>query len=272
MVERIVPGEPEWDEFSAHHLARYLFAAQQTQGCRVLDAGSGSGYGARIMRTAGAASVTGVDLDPQAVQWAAQRFGGEGVDFQVGDCQALDRMAGPFDLITNFENLEHLRQPERFLEAAGRLLDPHGRLLVSTPDRAASPPWVAGRPRNKFHFQEWYREEFATLLRKHFAEVEIWVQVESRSLQCRRAAVDALRQGLLWANPLTILAWRKWPPGEKRRRAWKQLAGLAAPAPGDYPILPAATAPLLGTSAFHLAVCRQPLTARSSGSVRNSPL
>ncbi len=260
MVERIVPGAPEWEEFSAHHLARYLFAAQQAQGLRVLDAGSGSGYGARVLRTAGAASVTGVDLDPQAIQWAAEQFGGDGVEFQVGDCQRLDRLAGPFDLITNFETLEHLRQPERFLEAAGRLLGPQGRLLVSTPNRATSPPFVAGRPRNAFHFHEWYREEFETLLRKHFAEVEIWVQVDSRSLDSRRAAVEALRQGLLWANPLAMLVWRKWPLGEKRRRAWKQLAGLAAPSPGDYPILPAATASLLGTPAFHLAVCRQPLT------------
>ena len=259
-VERIVPGGPEWDEFSAHHLARYLFAAQQARGLRVLDAGSGSGYGARILRTAGAASVTGVDLDPQVVQWAAEQFGGDGVEFQVGDCQRLDGLAGPFGLITNFENLEHLRQPERFLEAAGRLLGPQGRLLVSTPDRAATPPFVGGRPRNKFHVHEWYREELQTLLRKHFAEVEMWVQVESRSLDSRRAAVETLRQGLFWANPLTMLFWGKWPRGEKHRGKWKQLAGLIAPSPGDYPILPAVTAPLLGTSAFHLAVCRQPLT------------
>jgi SAM-dependent methyltransferase len=259
MVERIVPGGPGWNEFSAHHLARYLFAAQQTQGCRVLDAGSGSGYGARILRTAVAASVTGVDLDPETVRLAAERFGGDGVDFRVGDCQGLDGLAGPFDLITNFENLEHLRQPARFLEATCRLLGPQGRLLVSTPDRAASPPFVAGRPRNEFHFHEWYRDEFEALLRKHFQEVEILVQVEANSLASRRAAVDALRQGLFWANPFAMLIWRKWPPGEKGRRKWKRLAGLAAPSPGDYPILPAATASLFGTTAFHLAVCRQPL-------------
>jgi hypothetical protein len=131
--------------------------------------------------------------------------------------------------------------------------------LVSTPDRAATPPYVAGRPRNEYHFHEWYREEFETLLRKHFQEVEIWVQVESQSLVARQAAVDALRQGLFWANPLSMLLWRKWPLGEKRRRAWKRLAGLAAPSPSDYPILPASTASLLGTSAFHVAVCRQPI-------------
>jgi SAM-dependent methyltransferase len=262
MVERIVPGGPGWAEFSAHHLARYLFAAQQTKGCRVLDAGSGSGYGARILRAAGAASVTGVDLDPEAVRWAAERFGGDGVEFHVGDCQRLDSLTGPFDLITSFENLEHLHQPARFLEAAGRLLGQEGRLLVSTPDRAATPPFVAGRPRNAFHLHEWYREELETLLRSHFADVEILVQVESRSLDSRRAAVDALRHCLFWANPLTMLIWGKWLPGEKGRGKWKQLTGLVAPSPGDYPILPAATATIVGTSAFHLAVCRQPLTVR----------
>jgi protein-L-isoaspartate O-methyltransferase len=50
MVERLVPGEPEWAEFSAPHLARYLFAAEYARGRRVLDAGTGSGYGARNLR------------------------------------------------------------------------------------------------------------------------------------------------------------------------------------------------------------------------------
>jgi SAM-dependent methyltransferase len=262
MVERIVPGGPGWDEFSAHHLARYLFAAQESQGCRVLDAGSGSGYGSRILRAAGAASVIGIDLDPEAVRWASERFGGDGVEFQVGDCQRLDALAGPFDLITCFENVEHLQEPARFLQSAARLLGEKGRLLISTPDRASTPPFVAGRPRNVFHFHEWYRDEFESLLREHFGEVEMLVQVESCSLASRRAAVDTLRHCLFWANPLTMLIWGKWVPGTKGRGRWKRLAGLVAPSPGDYPILPAATAAIVGTSAFHLAVCREPLTIR----------
>lgn len=182
--------------------------------------------------------MTGVDFDPRAVEWAVEQFGGDGVEFQVGDCHQLDRLAGPFDLITNFENLEHLPQPERFLEAAGRLLGPQGRLLVSTPNRATLPPFVAGRPRNAFHFHEWYREEFETLLRKHFAEVEIWVQVESRSLDSRRgsggpAAGPALGQSAGHAGLAQMAAGRKAPAGlEATGRTGRALAGRLSDSPG----------------------------------------
>ena len=258
MVERLVPWGPEWAEFSPHHLARYLFAADFARDRRVLDAGAGSGYGARLLRSAGASAVVGVDIDPEAVRLAQSQFGGDGVEFLLDDCQRLDRTTGVYDLVTNFENIEHLQDPRGFLAAAGRRLGPGGLLLVSSPDRAASPPPVDGRPRNQFHVVEWFRDEFEKLLREYFEDVDVRVQVESTSLRCRREAVAALREGMTWANPLSISTWRKWPFGSRRQRPWKQLAGFAAPSIGDYPILPAATAALFGTPAFHVAVCRQP--------------
>ena len=210
-IERAVPGDASWLELAAPHLARYFFAAEMARGRRVLDAGCGSGYGARILQAAGAAHVLGVDLDPQAVAHAKAHYGGAGIEFLVDDCRELGRVAGPVDLICNFENIEHLEEPERFLAAAGRCLVPDGTLLVSTPDRAATPPFVAGRPRNPFHVHEWYADEFAALLRAHFAQVELRVQVESLAAAARRDAVAALRQGLLWSNPLAMLLWRSSP-------------------------------------------------------------
>jgi len=258
MQERLVPGEGEWTEYAAHHLARYQFAAQYAQGRRVLDAGSGSGYGTRLLKSAGAASVQGIDVDPEAVRLASQRFGGEGVEFLLDDCEQLAKVTGPFDLICNFENIEHLEHPERFLAAASRLLTPEGVLLVSTPDRASTPPFVNGRPRNAFHVHEWYQDEFHALLAPHFANVALWVQIQSAALESRAEAVEALREGLMWSNPLLVFLWRKLPWIPKRQRPWKKLAGLAAPTAGDYPILPPATASLFGRSWFHLAICRQP--------------
>ena len=49
-VERAVPGEAIWGELSAPHLARYLAAAEYAKGRRVLDAGSGAGYGASMLK------------------------------------------------------------------------------------------------------------------------------------------------------------------------------------------------------------------------------
>ena len=76
------------------------------------------------------------------------------------------------------------------------------------------------------------------------------MQIRSTALESREAAVAALRQGLLWCNPLAIFIWRKFPAAAGRPRPWKQFDGLAAGSPGDYPIVPLETASLLGTIVF----------------------
>lgn len=261
MDERIVPGELSWTQHHADHVARYLFAAGFCQGRRVLDAGCGVGYGSTLLITAGAAEVCGVDIDDESVSRAKTQFGALGATFLVDDCQALANVSGPFDVICSFENIEHLERPERFLQRAGQLLAADGALLVSTPDRQIMPPFVNGKPRNEFHHHEWYLAEFRQLLEAHFAEVEMRVQVSSHSLRQRQQGLDALREGLLWANPLLTFLWRKWPFGPKSKRGWKKLAGLAAPSAADFPIVPERIAPLYGESWCHFAICRKPILA-----------
>lgn len=257
-AERAVPGEAEWLEFSAPHLARYLFAADFVRGRRVLDAGTGCGYGARMLREGGADQVVGIDCDKATIGLAQARFGGEQVRFVQDDCQTMRQVSGPFDVICSFENIEHLQRPEQFLATAGARMAPEGVLLVSTPDRASTPPYVHGRPRNPYHTVEWYTDEFAALLQEHFHDVDLRTQVQATAVTGRQEAVAALRQGLTWCNPLAALLWRKFPFARRSVRPWKKLAWLAAPSVGDYPIVPRALAPLFGRSAFLVAVCRRP--------------
>lgn len=260
-VERAEPGTPQWAELAAPHLARYLFAAERVAGRRVLDLGSGAGYGAAVLRSAGAATVLGVDADAAAVGRAQARYGGAGVAFTVGDCQELADVPGDWDVISCFEAIEHVPRPEALLAAAGCRLAADGVFLVSTPDRAATPPFVRGRPRNPFHEHEWYRDECTALLRRYFRDVEIRVQVETTTSQARRAAVRALRTGLMVSNPLSMWAWRKWPCLRREERSWAALAGLAAPGIADFPIVPAAVADVYGSAQFTVAICSQPVAA-----------
>jgi SAM-dependent methyltransferase len=259
-VERAKPGTPQWAELAAPHLSRYLFAAERVAGRRVLDLGSGAGYGSAVLRAAGAATVLGVDADAAATAWAEARYGGAGVSFTVGDCQECADVAGDWDVISCFEAIEHVPRPEALLAAAGRRLAADGIFIVSTPDRAATPPFVAGRPRNRFHEHEWYRDEFAALLRRHFHDVEIRVQVETAAAQARRDAVEALRAGLMASNPFCVWAWRKWPFTQRGARGWARLAGLAAPGIADFPVVPVAVADVYGSAWFTVAICRRPIT------------
>jgi 2-polyprenyl-3-methyl-5-hydroxy-6-metoxy-1,4-benzoquinol methylase len=262
-VERASPDHPSWAKHASHHIARYLFASEFVVGRRVLDAGCGSGYGAVLLREAGAASVVGVDIDPQAVRAAQENYGGSGIEFLTDDCQQLQQVSGPFDVICNFENIEHLPHPEQFLKAAGRVLAPEGVLLVSTPDRGNMPPYREGKPANPYHHQEWYYDDFAAFLSEHFASVEVRTQVEATAVTARKRAVKILRQALLWANPLTLLPWRWWSrDSASGQRSWRVLDDLATSGPADYPVVSRRVAPILGRSCWHLAVCQHPRTVR----------
>jgi SAM-dependent methyltransferase len=255
-VEQAGPYLPQWPQLSGPHLARYLFAGDFARGRRVLDAGCGSGYGAVLLLDSGASSVQGVDIDEKMIAHARQHFGGSGAEYLVDDCQKLSKVSGAFDLICNFENIEHLPEPRRFLESAARLLSPGGVLLVSTPDRDASPPYRDGKPSNPYHVQEWRRDEFVKLLGEFFSAVEMRVQVRSWALQSRLEGAEALGGFLSWVNPLLKLVWRG-RRGEDGQSEWNRIKGLAAAGPADFPIVSIRAAPILGTALFHVAICRK---------------
>jgi SAM-dependent methyltransferase len=261
-IERAMPGGEKWDELAAHHLPRYLFACTLSPGKRVLDAGAGAGYGSALLaaQSAGAAADTvAIDIDAGTVDAARRQFGGERLTFLVDGCETLAAVRGPFDLIVNFENIEHLRKPDAFLAAACRQLAPGGALLVSTPDRANAPPFKNGKPDNPFHVTEWYRDEFAALLAQYFKVVDLRVQVESHGFAARREAVEALRQALAWANPVGTFLWRKLAR-TGTNRSWRAMESLAAATMADFPIVAPALAPVWGKSYYHFAICREPRT------------
>src|SRR6185312_1449352 len=163
-TERATPNTPEWPAPSPHHLARYLFAAQFAKDKRILDAGTGAGYGAALLKNANAREVFAVDIDAPTIAAAQKAFPLPGLIFLTDDCHTLRKISPPFDLITNFENIEHLEHPEKFLARAADLLAPGGTLLISTPDRNNTPPFINGRPANPYHHHEWTPEEFRALL------------------------------------------------------------------------------------------------------------
>lgn len=75
-VERAEPGTPQWAELAAPHLARYLFAAERVAGRRVLDLGSGAGYGAaaQARRDAVTALRTGLMASNPLFVWAWRKW------------------------------------------------------------------------------------------------------------------------------------------------------------------------------------------------------
>jgi SAM-dependent methyltransferase len=143
-------------------------------GRRVVDVGSGEGYGAALLATT-AAEVRGIELDPASVEHARRTHRRPNLDFVAGS--VLDPASfgdRRFDVAVCFEVLEHLHEQEVLLENIARALGDEGLLLISTPDREVySAP---GAPPNPYHVRELTRDEFAGLLGAHFPHVAVWGQ------------------------------------------------------------------------------------------------
>lgn len=261
MVERATPGCPEWDHLHADHLARYFYATKFVEGRCVLDAGTGPGYGAAILKSAGALRVQAVDIDRDTINRARENYPLADLEFIVDDCEQLSNINEPVDLVCSFENIEHLRNPDKFLEASVRLLSPAGVLLCSSPDREATySDWVDGKPSNPYHITEWYRDDFYKLLSPYFGEVEVMSQVVSLSFVLRQQAVQNLTEHLsyLWSDPFLRVA-RAMGKVFGRAPRWPSIRELGVPSVEDYPIVSAAVAAAVGQTWCHYAICKRPM-------------
>jgi GT2 family glycosyltransferase/SAM-dependent methyltransferase/glycosyltransferase involved in cell wall biosynthesis len=171
--ERCVPWAKD-PQVVYEHFHRYLWAARVVSGRRVLDLGSGEGFGAAILAES-AAHVIGVDIDERTVEHSKLNYAAANLEFLVGtalDLSAYD--AGSFEAVVAFEIIEHVLDQERVFVEIARVLADDGLLAISTPDRRTYSE-VSGRI-NPFHERELGQEEFLTLIGEQFANVAVWGQ------------------------------------------------------------------------------------------------
>jgi GT2 family glycosyltransferase/SAM-dependent methyltransferase len=171
--ERCVPWAPDV-QVVYEHFHRYLWAAKLIEGRRVMDLGSGEGFGSALLSET-ATSVVGVDVDELTVEHSRLNYAGPDLEFEVGTAEDLSAFAdGSFQAVVAFEVIEHVREQEQVLSEIARVLDDDGILIISTPDRrmygeARSEP-------NPFHERELTLEEFLALLGTAFPNVASWGQ------------------------------------------------------------------------------------------------
>ena len=122
-----------------NHSKFYEFASQYLVKGKsvVLDAGCGSGYGAKILKDAGACEVEAFDLSSHAIDFAKKNFS-EFVNFQVCGITDLSIYEGKkFDLITCSEVLEHIKEygkEQETLVGLRKLMKSKALLVVGTPN------------------------------------------------------------------------------------------------------------------------------------------
>jgi ubiquinone/menaquinone biosynthesis C-methylase UbiE len=168
--ERFDPQEGAGRLIDSEHRARYHWASRTVAGKDVLDAACGVGYGVEILAAAGAKSVSGIDLDPEAVATAKERFGEHAAALVEGDLRELPFEDDSFDVVTSFETIEHMEEGERALAEMRRVLRPGGLLIVSSPNPDAY------LPGNEFHVHEFRPEELTAAVDELFANVTTYRQ------------------------------------------------------------------------------------------------
>jgi len=153
--ERVIPEHMKGQiKVYQAHIARYNFALMYARNKKVLDAACGSGYGTDLLYDV-AESIVGIDICEQAMELADKKYRPL---FTVGD---LDDHFPPhqYDIVISFETIEHLDNPEVFLE---NVRNHSKEFLFSIPINDES----------KFHKKAYTVEEIEKLIGKYFDEVE----------------------------------------------------------------------------------------------------
>lgn len=161
-AERVSQRDASDNYVFQRSLLAYHYAASQVSG-RVLEIGTGSGYGIEIIAPAAAHFLTIDKHTPEA-----QLFEGvEGVEFRQMTVPPLAGIADEcLDYVISFQVIEHIKHDTEFVAEVSRVLRKGGKFIVSTPNAPMS------LTRNPWHVREYSAEQFSSLLAPHFAHIE----------------------------------------------------------------------------------------------------
>ena len=193
--ERLWEAVPERLE-PQHFSLRCAFLLDAVRrGERVLDVGCGEGRFSAELAAAGV-EVVGVDVAREPLRRACARH--DGLDLR------LVPLAGPwpledasFDAVWAGEVIEHVADTARWLSEVRRVLRPHGKLLLSTPDHGPLSRLRLGLSRTAF---ESHFDPFSDHLRFYTREMLVRVLEDFRfeSVRVRaHAGVPGARAVLL---------------------------------------------------------------------------
>lgn len=144
---------------------RSLLAYHEAAGLisgRVLEIGTGSGYGVEVLAPRAARFVTIDKHAPAEIDLPAN------TEFLRAKVPPLPFADGSFDCAVSFQVIEHIRHDRAFVSEVRRVLRPGGRFILTTPNRSMS------LTRNPWHVREYTAAELAQLLGNFFPKVEMY--------------------------------------------------------------------------------------------------
>ena len=165
--ERTIPGIERENYWFRRHEAVYEWVAQtQSPDATgvILEAGSGEGYGAALLRSRLRRPIVALDYDDTACHHAGAEY--PGLPVVRANLALLPIAAQSASLVVSLQVIEHLWDVRSFLTQLCAAVVPGGRIVISTPNRLTFSPGVARgeKPLNPFHVEEFDREQLLDLL------------------------------------------------------------------------------------------------------------
>jgi SAM-dependent methyltransferase len=148
-------GAPEWPTLRA--------LLPELHGVRVLDLGCGFGWFSRFARSAGAASVTGLDVSERMLARARTETADDAIGYVRADLEQLTLAPAAFDLAYSSLALHYIANLGRLLAQVHAALVPGGQFIFSVehPIYTAprNPGWVSDAAGHKAWPLDSYRDE-----------------------------------------------------------------------------------------------------------------
>jgi SAM-dependent methyltransferase len=185
--ERTLPDVPEENYWYRRHLVVYRWIAERVGGLRVIDMACGEGYGSNVLAES-AASVVGVDANPEAHEHARLRYRRANLRFER---DLIETFSEPSDAVVFLQTIEHLQDPGAALAHFRGLVGDGGTVYLSTPNVRTLAPKGAERSDNPWHVHEYRADEFEQLCRSHFSSVELFGLFHARALRVHELALRA---------------------------------------------------------------------------------
>lgn len=162
-AERVSGSDTSDNYVYQRSVLAYVEAAKLISG-KVLEIGTGSGYGIEIISPAADEFLTIDKFETSALE---KIKGHDNVSFlQMNIPPLLGLEDNSFDFVISFQVIEHIKKDHDFVKEINRVLKPGGKFIVTTPNKLMS------ISRNPWHIREYTIDELKNTLGKYYSSVD----------------------------------------------------------------------------------------------------
>ena len=162
-AERVSGSDVSDNYVFQRSLLAYIEAAKLISG-KVLEIGTGSGYGIEIISPVADEFVTVDKFETSALEKIKGHDNVKFIQMSIPPLVGLEDNS--FDFAISFQVIEHIKKDHDFIKEIHRVLKPGGKFIVTTPNKTMS------ISRNPWHIREYKIEELTSMLGKYYSSVD----------------------------------------------------------------------------------------------------